>query len=56
MSRPPRVLSKTGLYHIIFRGINRQNLFEEEEDYKKLLEIVKKIKEDEKLRSRKARP
>lgn len=47
MSRPPRVLSNTGLYHIIFRGINRQDLFEENQDYKKLLEIIEKIKEDE---------
>ena len=28
MSRPARILSQTGMYHIIFRGINRQNLFE----------------------------
>ncbi|MBQ2931951.1 MAG: transposase [Clostridia bacterium] len=44
MSRPPRVLSETGLYHIIFRGLNRQNLFEEDEDYIKLLEIINEIK------------
>ena len=44
MSRPPRVLSETGLYHIIFRGLNRQNLFEEDEDYIKLLEIINDIK------------
>ena len=44
MSRPPRVLSETGLYHIIFRGLNRQNLFEEDDDYIKLLEIIKDIK------------
>ena len=49
MSRPPRVLSETGLYHIIFRGINRQDLFEENQDYKKLLEIIEKIKENEKF-------
>lgn len=40
MSRPPRVLSKTGLYHIYFRGINRQNLFEEKSDYQKFLCII----------------
>ena len=44
VSRPPRVLSETGLYHIIFRGLNRQNLFEEDEDYIKLLEIINDIK------------
>ena len=46
MSRPARILSETGMYHIIFRGINRQYLFEEEKDYKKLIEIIKKVKED----------
>ena len=35
-----RILSKTGLYHIYFRGINKQNLFEENGDYQKFLEIV----------------
>ena len=46
MSRPPRVISKTGMYHIIFRGINRQDIFEEAKDYKKLLDIIKKVKEE----------
>lgn len=46
MSRPPRVLSKTGLYHIIFRGINRQNIFEEKEDYEKMLSIIEIVKEE----------
>ncbi len=45
MSRPARILSKTGMYHIVFRGINRQDLFEEEKDYEKLIEIIKKVKE-----------
>lgn len=44
MSRPPRPLSKIGLYHIIFRGINRQNLFEEEKDYERLLDIIREVK------------
>jgi len=33
VSRPPRILSETGLYHIVFRGLNRQNIFEEDKDY-----------------------
>ena len=49
MSRPPRVLSETGLYHIIFRGINHLNIFEEKEDYKKMLEILGKLKEKENI-------
>ena len=47
MSRPPRVLSSTGLYHVIFRGINHLNIFEENEDYQKMLEIIAKLKENE---------
>ena len=46
VSRPPRILSETGLYHIVFRGINRQNLFEEKSDYEKLIEVIKAIKKD----------
>ena len=33
MGRRPRKLSKSGFYHIIFRGINRQHLFEDDSDY-----------------------
>ncbi len=47
MSRPPRILSSTGLYHVMFRGINHLNIFEEKEDYQKMLEIFRKIKETE---------
>ena len=44
MSRQKRKISQTGLYHIIFRGISRQNIFEEDSDYLKLKEIIKKVK------------
>lgn len=37
MSRPARIISKSEVYHIIFRGINRQNLFEEEKEFEKML-------------------
>ena len=40
MSRQARKLSQTGMYHIIFRGISRQNIFEEEKDFEKLKEIL----------------
>ena len=49
VSRPPRKLSETGLYHIIFRGMNRQDLFEETQDYNKMLEIIDAVKKDEKF-------
>ena len=43
MSRQKRQLSQSGMYHIIFRGISRQNIFEEAADYVKLKEIIKKV-------------
>ena len=46
MSRQVRKLSQTGLYHVIFRGISRQNIFEEKQDYEKLLKVMKKVKEE----------
>ena len=49
MSRPPRKLSSTGLYHIIFRGMNRQNIFEEARDYEKLLSIISTTKDEYKF-------
>ena len=33
MPRRAREKSGTGIYHVMLRGINRQNIFEEEEDY-----------------------
>ena len=46
MARLARVISQTGLYHIIFRGICRQNIFEELQDYEKMLELIKRVKEN----------
>lgn len=46
MARLARRLSSTGIYHIIFRGVNRYNIFEEEYDYKKILEIILDLKEN----------
>ena len=37
MPRTARKISSTGIYHIMIRGINKQNIFEEPEDYRKLL-------------------
>lgn len=33
MPRQPRTSSGTGIYHVMLRGINRQDIFEEQEDY-----------------------
>ena len=33
MPRQPRTSSGTGIYHVMLRGINRQDIFEEQEAY-----------------------
>ena len=40
MTRQPRQLSSTGLYHIVFRGVNRQDIFEDTADYEKAVNKV----------------
>ncbi len=44
MPRRPRV-EKEGFHHIVNRGVARGNIFVEDEDYKKFLEIVEIAKE-----------
>lgn len=44
MSRAARKKSKTGIYHIIMRGINRQSIFEDEEDRERLLLTLERYK------------
>lgn len=46
MSRLARRISETGLYHIIFLGINKQNIFNEDADYDKLKEILRRVKNE----------
>ena len=41
MPRNGRKPSKTGMYHIVHRGINRQSLFHDDDDYDKMLEALK---------------
>ncbi|SKC55845.1 transposase [Maledivibacter halophilus] len=45
MPRTARKKSKTGIYHIILRGINRQSIFENDEDKERLLETLIRYKE-----------
>lgn len=45
MPRKAREKSSTGVYHVILRGINRQRIFEDEQDYEKLFETLKEYKE-----------
>ena len=45
MPRTARKKSSSGIYHIIIRGINRQTIFEDEEDCAQFLEALKRYKE-----------
>jgi len=45
MPRTARKKSETGIYHIIIRGINKQNIFEDDEDYEKFLQVVQQYKD-----------
>ncbi|HEY3424780.1 MAG TPA: transposase [Negativicutes bacterium] len=45
MSRKPRAKSSSGIYHIILHGINRQSIFEDDEDRLKIIEVLAKYKE-----------
>ena len=38
MPRQARKRSEIGIYHVIIRGINKQNIFEDEEDRQKFIE------------------
>ena len=44
MSRAPRTKSKSNIYHIIMRGINRQTIFEDIEDHEKFIQTLRKYK------------
>lgn len=41
MARQARVVSVTGVYHIMMRGINRQRIFEDNQDEQKFLELLR---------------
>ena len=45
MPRQSRKKSSTGIYHVMLRGINKQDIFEEEEDYVRMKEILIKLNE-----------
>jgi len=46
LSRTARVQSNSGIYHIMARGINRQEIFLDDEDCLKYLEIIAKCKKE----------
>ena len=43
--RAARIKSKSGIYHIIMRGINRQTLFNDEEDFAKFIQTLQRYRE-----------
>ena len=45
MPRDKRKLSETEIYHIVIRGINKQLIFEEDEDFNQFLHILSEVKE-----------
>lgn len=45
MPRQARKKSGTGIYHIMLRGINRQTIFQDDEDCIKFIKTIKQIKE-----------
>lgn len=45
MPRVARKKSNSGIYHIIMRGINRQTIFEDDEDFKKYIQTLLRYKE-----------
>jgi REP element-mobilizing transposase RayT len=44
MPRTRRVKSETGIYHVILRGINKQIIFEDDEDHEMFLKTLKQYK------------
>ena len=47
MPRQARAFSESGYYHVINRGIGRQILFEDGDDYLRFLDTLKRYKEEE---------
>ena len=45
MPRTERKKSTSGVYHVMLRGINQQQIFEDEEDYLRFLSILRECKE-----------
>ena len=46
MPRAARKKSNSGIYHIMLRGINRQQIFEDDEDNQRFIETLSKYKEE----------
>ena len=44
MPRQARKKSSSGIYHVMLRGINKQQIFEDEEDFQKFISVLKDCK------------
>ena len=44
MARTGREISDSGIYHVMMRGVNKQNIFEDDEDRFKFIEIFRHFK------------
>ena len=42
MPSRPREISSLGIYHVVYRGVNKQQIFEDEDDYGKFLTVLRK--------------
>ena len=45
MARQARQKSESGIYHVMMRGINKQAIFHDEEDYVRFIKVLKKAKQ-----------
>lgn len=45
MPRTSRKISKTKVYHVIFRGNDKQDIFFDNQDYRKFIKEIRKTKE-----------
>ena len=45
MPRAAREKSESGIYHVMLRGVNKQQIFEDKEDYKKFIQVLQDCKE-----------
>ena len=45
MPRSARKQCENNIYHVMLRGINRQNIFEDAEDYGKMLRLLKEYQQ-----------
>ena len=42
MPSRPREISSLGIYHVVYRGVNKQRIFEDDDDYGKFLTVLRK--------------